>query len=304
MMHMWDMTPFGILMPALRPAETVESGDDRLLQIRTRRAKELDILREKYLPELGETIATPNMDYNFRAYCTHEQYAEAMRLMILDIDYTKFKPTTEDKYKDKELHSVYNSIWGTVCRLGSPGGKWATDWTDYRTTGTRLPSRGTTTGWTGTTAGTRPEPTLAERFADPIDESTPLGAERGRQRRSWLKRSRRRQDNRWQAGYDLGMGDGYEDGYTDGWEDGADYKGREISYSTSSSRFDEPDDVRDGDALWRDINDAVLADLDPAHLDAIRDEAEVFEAERNAEIAKRRGALFFSSGDAQVGGPL
>ena len=115
---MWIMTPFGILMPSDRTAYTPE-GDERTLQVRTRRARDLDILRALYLPELGETIHTPTFDYNYRAYCTREQFAAAMAKMVMDIDYEKFKPTT-DRFDDNELHGVYNSIWGSVTRLGEP----------------------------------------------------------------------------------------------------------------------------------------------------------------------------------------
>lgn len=116
---MWIMTSYGILMPALRPADTIAEGDDRTLQVRSRRAKDLDILRVEFMPELGETIHTPEFDYNYRAYCTPQQFADAVARQIMEIDYLKFKPTT-DRYKDHELHGALNSIWGTVCRLGTP----------------------------------------------------------------------------------------------------------------------------------------------------------------------------------------
>lgn len=116
---MWVMTSWGILMPSLRPPATVPDGDDRVLQVRARRDRDLNILRALYLPELGETIHTPTFDYNYRAYCTKAQFAAAMAKVTEDIDYEKFKPTT-DRFNDNELHGVYNSIWGTVCKLGTP----------------------------------------------------------------------------------------------------------------------------------------------------------------------------------------
>jgi len=112
---MWVMTSFGILMPSLRPADKIPEGDNRLLQIRTRRRKDLDILRDEYMgDELGDTVELAGTDYEFRAYCTHEAWGRAMAKMSLDIDYVKFKPTTEDKYDDGQLHQLYNSIWSTV----------------------------------------------------------------------------------------------------------------------------------------------------------------------------------------------
>jgi hypothetical protein len=120
------MTSFAILMPAQRPAGTVPVDDNRTIQVRTRRRKDLEILRDEFMgDELGPTIATPQMDYNFRAYCTPQAWARACYDLALEVDFEKFKPTTESKYDDADLHSVYNSIWSTVTRLGEPGGAWA-----------------------------------------------------------------------------------------------------------------------------------------------------------------------------------
>ncbi len=111
----WIMTSFGILMPAIRPPQTVEKGDDRTLQIRCRREQELTILRAQYMPRtLGPTIHTPKFDYEYRAYCTPESFALAMARLITEIDYLKFKPTVKDRYHDDELYQTYNAIWSVV----------------------------------------------------------------------------------------------------------------------------------------------------------------------------------------------
>lgn len=123
---MWVMTSFGILMPSLRPPKTVPLGDNRTLQVRTRREQDLDILRDEYMgDQLGPTIATPDFDYNYRAYCTPEAFGQAVYQLSLDINFEKFKPTTM-RYGDSELHGVYNRIWTTVCQLNDPWG--AKDW--------------------------------------------------------------------------------------------------------------------------------------------------------------------------------
>ena len=108
---MWVMTSFGVLMPSVRPEGTVPEGDDRLIQVRARRMRELRILKAEYLPELGPIVEIPYSDYEYRAYCTHAQWAAALAKISMDIDYTKFKPTTETKYQDRQLHSLYNRIW-------------------------------------------------------------------------------------------------------------------------------------------------------------------------------------------------
>lgn len=111
---MWIMASFGILMPSLRPEGTVPPGDDRLIQVRARRARDLQIFRSDYCPELGDIIEIPYSDYEYRAYCTHEQLAAAMARLAMDVDFVKFKPTTETKYHDKQLHGVYNRIWSLL----------------------------------------------------------------------------------------------------------------------------------------------------------------------------------------------
>lgn len=133
---MWIMAPFGILMLADRGAANVPEGDPRTLQVRARRSIDLDRFRQEYCPELGETIPTPERDYNCRAYCTPAQFSAAMTIMVAAIDYEKFKPTT-DRYPEGGalLHSVYNSIWGTVCRLGTPWEAFSGHdpaWAEYR----------------------------------------------------------------------------------------------------------------------------------------------------------------------------
>lgn len=111
---MWVMTSFGILMPSVRPAGTVPRGDDRVMQIRARRRKDLEILKAEYMGDkLGEIMALVGTDYEYRAYCTRADWATAMAQMSLDIDYTKFKPTT-DRYKDHELHGLYLRLWGAI----------------------------------------------------------------------------------------------------------------------------------------------------------------------------------------------
>lgn len=112
---MWIFTEFGILMPSLRPAHTITDSDNRLMQIRTRRRFELDYLREHYMPTtLGETIFLGNADYQYRAYCEIDDWAAAMHKLSMEIDYTKFKPTTDRHPGGGKLHDLYNTVWSRV----------------------------------------------------------------------------------------------------------------------------------------------------------------------------------------------
>lgn len=138
---MWIFADFGLLMPARFPADKVaaEYMDEARtfdVQVRVRDEEHLkDFIKYYLVPneiEHSKIQATPEMDYNFRIYMRMTDFAFTLGLMALDIDYQKFKPSAERKDADGALlfkngklyHSVLNSIWGTVCRLGRPGGVW------------------------------------------------------------------------------------------------------------------------------------------------------------------------------------
>lgn len=122
----WLMTVDGILMPSLIPIDHIPvDHPDWIMQVRARRKIDLERLVERFIPEgqCSEIHTTPGMDYNFRLYCSKETFAQAAYGIVLDVDYIKFKPQCEIRHPGpdgKLLHSVYNSIWGTVTRLGAP----------------------------------------------------------------------------------------------------------------------------------------------------------------------------------------
>jgi ferredoxin-NADP reductase len=112
---MWIMTPYGILMPARRPAETIANDDVKTMQVRARDRRALVELVKRMSTRIDENsiseiIATPDMDYNYRIYCEPEAFAQLMKFEIEEIDYEKFKPET--LYDD--LHTLYNFIWSVV----------------------------------------------------------------------------------------------------------------------------------------------------------------------------------------------
>lgn len=182
---MWIATSYGFLMPAIRPPKTVAKDDDRTLQVRARRPKDLDILRAEYMKgKLGPTVHTPKFDYEYRAYCTPEAFALAVARMIVEIDYLKFKPTT-DRYEDNELHDMYNSMWGTILSHLSSKSHQHYYWTGHkdgkvyaaesaRSTGSTTVYRPSSTGY--------PRVVSASDSASPIEEAI---AEHDRYRQWW-----------------------------------------------------------------------------------------------------------------------
>jgi hypothetical protein len=111
---MWLLTNFGAFMPALRPAHTIEEGDEQVLQIRARRRVDLDRLRTHYMPDLGGTYTVPKADYQYRANCTRASLASALVRISLDIDYVSFKDTTVTTWGDHVLHDAYMAVWRTL----------------------------------------------------------------------------------------------------------------------------------------------------------------------------------------------
>ena len=85
--------------------------DPELVLIRGRIKGDLEKLKEKYLPNLGEIVATPTgADYPYRALAWKVEYAEAVKKIALGIDYTNFKSSV----KDPSRHTAYMRVWGDM----------------------------------------------------------------------------------------------------------------------------------------------------------------------------------------------
>lgn len=110
---MWVLTSFGAFMPALRHKEDVAPGDERQLQVRARRERDLLRLKTLYMPDMGKIVRNAGTDYEVRIYCTHTEWADVMQRMSMDIDYASFKNTT-DRWKDDQLHTAYLRVWSTL----------------------------------------------------------------------------------------------------------------------------------------------------------------------------------------------
>jgi len=119
---MWILTNFGAFMPALRPPETVPDGDTRTIQIRARRRKDLERLRDHYMgDDLGRTYTVRGADYQFRADCTPDALARTVALLALEIDYVSFKDTTVTRWRDHQLHDAYMGVWRVLHAALAPG---------------------------------------------------------------------------------------------------------------------------------------------------------------------------------------
>jgi len=106
---MWLITNFGFFSAVQKP------GDDQLT-LRARSREDLEALHEKYLPHLGEIIQGAGTDYQYRARVSHEDFAEALQKIAMDINYSNFKNSVAKNQGHKRA-GIYHDLWETVWRI-------------------------------------------------------------------------------------------------------------------------------------------------------------------------------------------
>ena len=105
---MWLMTTTGFY-------SVVQKHGEKDLTVRARVADDLDRLRERYLPELSATIATPEADYPYRATIAHADLARGVEKMVRDIDYHNFKSEVGRRLggaREHAYHDVWDALYG------------------------------------------------------------------------------------------------------------------------------------------------------------------------------------------------
>ena len=85
---MWLVTTFGYF-------SVVQKSATKGLTVRARVRSDLDRLRERYLPGLSPTKATPSNDYAYRATTSHAELGAAMAKIVADVTYANFKSEVE-----------------------------------------------------------------------------------------------------------------------------------------------------------------------------------------------------------------
>jgi len=86
------------------------------LTIRTRVKSDLDALRQKYLPSLGEVAENAGTDYRFRAKAQRDDVSRALAKIVHELDYENFKNEVADK-QGKYRASVYGKVWNVIYDL-------------------------------------------------------------------------------------------------------------------------------------------------------------------------------------------
>jgi hypothetical protein len=111
---MWILCEVGCFSVVQKPAD----ADSGSLTIRARVGADLDALRQRYLPELSPTQATPKADYEFRARAPQAAVSKALAAIANEIGYDNFKArVAEVQGEAREL--VYHRVWLALTGLNS-----------------------------------------------------------------------------------------------------------------------------------------------------------------------------------------
>lgn len=105
---MWIFTPFGFF-------SIVKKHGDDFLTVRARVAADLDSLRTR-VPEVGETQATPDLDYPFRATVSAVDLAIGLGEAIQAIDYDNFKAEVSRR-QGYFRAGMYSQVWAGLRNL-------------------------------------------------------------------------------------------------------------------------------------------------------------------------------------------
>jgi hypothetical protein len=80
-----------------------DRSDPNGLVVRARRRKDI----ENIFPD-KEIIVGGSTDYNYRVFCTKEEFAKLVADSIMNIKYDNFK----NSVNDYDLHDLYANFWG------------------------------------------------------------------------------------------------------------------------------------------------------------------------------------------------
>jgi hypothetical protein len=116
-------TNFGIYEVGLRPADTIDEGDRRVLQVRSRRQMDLERLRAVLPGELDDTVILDvpgGVDWQYRAYISRAGLGRLLAKVSEDLDYVEFKKDAVDD----GLYAALNDMWTAVLRRFPVGSRY------------------------------------------------------------------------------------------------------------------------------------------------------------------------------------
>lgn len=109
---MWLLTPFGFFSIVQKPCDASQGT----LTVRARVREDLESLRLRYLPGLGEIRESRSNDYRFRAQAPRSEVSAAMSTLVDDLSYSNFKNQVSKEQGSARAH-LYHDVWSVLHRL-------------------------------------------------------------------------------------------------------------------------------------------------------------------------------------------
>lgn len=109
---MWLITPIGFFSIVQKPGDAAA----KTLTIRARVKADLVVLRDQYLPQLGEIEEHTGTDYQFRATAPREAVTLALSELVMGIDYCNFKNAVAER-QGYGRANVYSQVWHNLYHL-------------------------------------------------------------------------------------------------------------------------------------------------------------------------------------------
>ena len=103
---MWVFTNFGFFSVTQNPNDASE------LQVRSRTIGDITELCNRYFPN-SKIVQTPNADYLYRIFVSHQDFSEAISKIALTIDYSNFKDDVAKKQGPGRA-DIYGHVWENV----------------------------------------------------------------------------------------------------------------------------------------------------------------------------------------------
>jgi hypothetical protein len=110
----WFITTIGFFSVVEKPEDVGRCT----LTIRSRVRSDLENLRDRYLPDMGEILESTRSDYRFRAVAPRGAVSAAMAALVAEIDYGNFKDAVAQK-QGYGRAQVYGHVWGVLYGLQS-----------------------------------------------------------------------------------------------------------------------------------------------------------------------------------------
>jgi hypothetical protein len=117
---MWMLSTTGFISVVCKPADVARDT----LTVRARVRQDLEDLRDRWLPELGEIVETRLADYGYRAFVPREAFAAGLQRLALGIDYDNFKHAVR-RAQGEDRAGLYAEVWTLLTVLANEDHEWS-----------------------------------------------------------------------------------------------------------------------------------------------------------------------------------